>query len=82
MTESQPHAGQHENRFLHDRDDGSDFDYNEYSQGGFETEDITQEGKIPQIAAKFAVPSILGRPLRGEINDVIKYMIGQKMEHG
>lgn len=39
VTDSQPCAGQPENQFLHDRDDGSDLDYNEYSQGSFETED-------------------------------------------
>lgn len=78
--EPEPRAGQPDDHFLLDRDDDDDdVDYNEYSQGKHETEDFTQEVKIPQIAAKFAVPSTLGRPLNGEIADAINYMMKQKM---
>eukprot|EP00057_Strongylocentrotus_purpuratus_P015345 XP_011669819.1 PREDICTED: uncharacterized protein LOC105440909 [Strongylocentrotus purpuratus] len=81
LTEPEPRAGQPDDHFLLDRDDDDDdLDFHDFNQGKHETEELSQEVKIPQLAAKFAVPSTLGRPINGEIADAITYMMEQKME--
>ena len=81
LTEPEPRAGQPDDQFLLDRDDDDDdMNFHEFDQVKHETEEFSQEIKIPQLAAKFAVPSTLGRPINGEIADAITYMMEQKME--